>query len=164
MLHWARVGVSLVHCVLQVTHDMRRWLPQLVGTPQYMSPELILGYCSDPRASDVWALGCTLLELATGSVPWSSVEVEDSVALMRHIASSGTPPPSSKQLAPGLTDMLSRCFLPETQRPSAAELLHHAWLSQSCAPPRRIRRRTVLLPTIPSPRVVDDAVDVGCHG
>lgn len=43
----------------------------LTGTPRYMSPEL---YCEEkPKysvASDIWALGCTILELATGKLPW----------------------------------------------------------------------------------------------
>ena len=42
----------------------------LTGTPAYLAPEVLeLGTYS--VASDVWAVGCTLLELITGYPPWS---------------------------------------------------------------------------------------------
>ena len=35
-----------------------------------MAPEILFG---DPygRRADIWALGCTILEIATGEQPWS---------------------------------------------------------------------------------------------
>jgi serine/threonine protein kinase len=39
------------------------------GTPRYMAPEL-WDTNTYTQASDIWALGCTLAELATGSRPW----------------------------------------------------------------------------------------------
>ncbi|CCW69706.1 unnamed protein product [Phytomonas sp. Hart1] len=40
----------------------------IMGTAPYMAPEAVRGIYS--AASDVWSLGCTALELATGHVPW----------------------------------------------------------------------------------------------
>ena len=136
-------------------------MAQVVGTPPYMCPELILGRCLDLRACDVWAVGCTLLELATGTTPWSGTELHDAVPLMRHIALCGHPPPVPARLPSGLADMVQLCFAPEEARPTARQLLCHKWLSPPSERPCRIVRSTVLLPTIPSPRVGSGVADAG---
>lgn len=49
----------------------------LTGTPMYMSPEMIK---NDKRgrhgATDVWSLGCVILQCATGKKPWSNLDNE----------------------------------------------------------------------------------------
>ena len=49
----------------------------LTGTPMYMSPEIIK---NDKRgklgATDIWSLGCVILECATGKKPWSNLDNE----------------------------------------------------------------------------------------
>jgi len=49
----------------------------LTGTPMYMSPESIK---NDRRgrhgATDIWSMGCVVLEFATGKKPWSNLDNE----------------------------------------------------------------------------------------
>lgn len=42
---------------------------EIIGTPQYMAPELFLGVDADAR-SDLWAFGCLLYEMLSGRKPF----------------------------------------------------------------------------------------------
>ena len=47
------------------------------GTPYYMAPELFSDEGVYSFASDMWALGCVLFELATGKPPFSATGLKD---------------------------------------------------------------------------------------
>jgi len=66
----------------------------MVGTFQYMAPELLEGKDADAR-SDLWALGCVLYEMATGK---RAFEGKSQASLISAIMSSE--PPRMSQLAP----------------------------------------------------------------
>jgi mitogen-activated protein kinase kinase kinase len=49
----------------------------LAGTPMYMAPEVIKNEKSGRLgSSDMWSLGCCLLEIVTGRKPWSNLDNE----------------------------------------------------------------------------------------
>lgn len=49
----------------------------LTGTPMYLSPETVKGERRGKKgAMDVWAVGCVILECATGHRPWSNLDNE----------------------------------------------------------------------------------------
>ena len=61
-----------------------------VGTPSYVAPEVARdGNAS--RASDVWSLGCTLLEMYTAKVPYEELMLSPRVLLTR-LTTSPAPP------------------------------------------------------------------------
>jgi Tol biopolymer transport system component len=66
----------------------------VVGTFQYMAPEVLEGGEADPR-SDLWALGCVLYEMATGK---RAFEGRSQASLISAILSSE--PPRLSQIAP----------------------------------------------------------------
>jgi mitogen-activated protein kinase kinase kinase ANP1 len=60
------------------------------GTPHWMAPESIVDALYNIK-TDIWGLGCTLLELATGQMPWHE-KAFDSHKIMMHIGSKNEVP------------------------------------------------------------------------
>jgi len=95
-----------------------------------MAPEVIkqAGY---GRQADIWSLGCTVLEMATGKPPWST-EYKDQVSALYNIAISNSTPPIPDFLSEQCKDFLMQCFRRNArERPNAKRLLRHLWLSGS---------------------------------
>ncbi|KAK7196407.1 protein kinase [Novymonas esmeraldas] len=102
----------------------------MVGTPYWMAPEVIKceagGY---GMKSDVWSIGCTMVEMLTGKPPWP--ECNSMWAAVYKIANStGLPTEIPADIDPELMDLLRRCFERNPKlRPTAAEMLRHPFLA-----------------------------------
>ncbi|XP_075085653.1 mitogen-activated protein kinase kinase kinase 18-like [Nicotiana tabacum] len=98
------------------------------GTPMYMAPEVARGE-EQGFAADIWALGCTIIEMATGGSPWTNVA--NSASLLYKIAFSGQSPQIPKFLSLQAKDFLSKCLRRNPkERWSAKELLKHPFLEE----------------------------------
>jgi mitogen-activated protein kinase kinase kinase 17/18 len=103
------------------------------GTPAYMAPEVARGEAQGP-AADVWALGCTVLEMATGRAPWSSSRVDHALATLRLVGYTDAAPEVPEWLPADARDFLRRCLARRaSDRPAAAELLDHPFIASASA-------------------------------
>eukprot|EP00698_Gefionella_okellyi_P024319 TRINITY_DN8546_c0_g1_i1.p1 TRINITY_DN8546_c0_g1~~TRINITY_DN8546_c0_g1_i1.p1 ORF type:complete len:1153 (-),score=258.95 TRINITY_DN8546_c0_g1_i1:118-3576(-) len=97
------------------------------GTPYWMAPEVIkqIGYGS---SADIWSLGCTIIEMATGKPPFSQFKGH-AVALFQ-IASTEAVPEIPSHFTPEGSDFLSKCFKRNPdERATADELLQHPFVT-----------------------------------
>ncbi|KAL1775174.1 mitogen-activated protein kinase kinase kinase 19 isoform X1 [Sigmodon hispidus] len=104
-------------------------LKSMRGTPYWMAPEVIneSGY---GRKSDIWSIGCTVFEMATGKPPLASM---DRMAAMFYIgAHRGLMPPLPDRFSDSAADFVRLCLTRDQhERPSALELLKHSFLTRS---------------------------------
>jgi serine/threonine protein kinase len=93
-----------------------------------MAPEVARGEEQGP-AADVWALGCTVVELATGRAPWSCADC-DALAALHRIGYTDAVPEVPQWLSAEAKDFLAMCFVRRaSDRCTAAQLLEHPFLA-----------------------------------
>lgn len=80
------------------------------------------------RYSDIWSLGCTIIEMVTGKPPWS--EYNNPLTTMFYIAKSNEPPKLPDSLSPDLVDFLQNCLkIIPGERANCRQLLEHRFIS-----------------------------------
>ncbi|XP_066135155.1 mitogen-activated protein kinase kinase kinase 19 isoform X3 [Saccopteryx bilineata] len=104
-------------------------LKSMHGTPYWMAPEVIneSGY---GRKSDIWSIGCTVFEMATGKPPLASM---NRMAAMFYIgAHRGLMPPLPEYFSENAADFVRVCLTRDQhERPSAVQLLEHSFLKRT---------------------------------
>ncbi|XP_075286328.1 mitogen-activated protein kinase kinase kinase 19 isoform X2 [Opisthocomus hoazin] len=109
---------------LSGTHS--EMLKSVHGTPYWMAPEVIneSGY---GRKSDIWSIGCTVFEMATGKPPLASM---DRIAAMFYIgAHRGLMPSLPDRFSGTAVDFVHACLTRDQhERPSALQLLDHPFV------------------------------------
>ncbi|PKA61472.1 Mitogen-activated protein kinase kinase kinase ANP1 [Apostasia shenzhenica] len=99
----------------------------VMGTPAFMAPEVARGE-EQSFAGDIWALGCTVVEMATGGSPWP--EISDPVAAIHRIGFSSDVPAMPAWVSGDAKDFVSRCLMRDPkQRWTAEELLRHPFMA-----------------------------------
>eukprot|EP00762_Andalucia_godoyi_P001615 ANDGO_00302.mRNA.1 Mitogen-activated protein kinase kinase kinase A len=124
-----------------VTPRGARGEESIMGTPFWMAPEVVMGH-GHRRESDIWSVGCVIIEMATGSPPFS--EFSPPLTALYHIGTSEHPPPFPNDFSPEGIDFLKLCFQRDPkQRPGARFLLEHPWLQAHSTIPRAVRPKTL---------------------
>ncbi|KAM7264099.1 hypothetical protein ACFE04_001782 [Oxalis oulophora] len=98
------------------------------GTPLWMAPEVLRNEEFDFTA-DIWSLGCTVIEMATGRPPWSG-DISNPVAAVMKIACSDEIPEVPAHFSKEGIDFLTKCLERDPKkRWKAWELLEHPFIT-----------------------------------
>ncbi|XWS75614.1 hypothetical protein CRYUN_Cryun01aG0106200 [Craigia yunnanensis] len=105
--------------------DVETCMTSFPGTAVYMPPESVTdGKIS--AALDIWSLGCIVLEMITGKLPW---EYQNLMDLAIKIGFAEYPPKIPKTMSSTGKDFLMKCFERDpSKRWTADMLLTHPFL------------------------------------
>ena len=99
-----------------------------LGTVLWMAPEV----CREEEvhaSCDIWALGCTVLQMVTDRLPWAEREFEHPIAAFFHIATCAEGPKVPNTVQPLTRSFISDCVAVQAHhRPACAALLAHPWV------------------------------------
>jgi serine/threonine protein kinase len=98
---------------------------QVVGTPYWMAPEIIQ-LSGASSASDIWSVGCTVIELLQGKPPYHNLAAMPALFAIVN----DDHPPLPEGISAAARDFLMQCFQKDPNlRVSARKLLRHAWIT-----------------------------------
>lgn len=116
-------------CLNHTASNSGDLLKSVHGTPYWMAPEVITetGY---GRKSDIWSVGCTVYEMATGKPPLAHM---DKMAALFYIATQrGLMPSLPDGFSENAKDFVRRCLTSDQRlRPYADQLLKHSFIPQN---------------------------------
>ncbi|GMP44717.1 hypothetical protein CsSME_00013523 [Camellia sinensis var. sinensis] len=92
------------------------------GTTLYMAPESIRHEDYEPEA-DIWALGCTILELLTGKEPWKCDRNTERVTILFKIASTQEIPEIPSGFSEEAEDFLKKYLVRDPKSRWTADML-----------------------------------------
>nr|XP_018669614.2 RGS domain-containing serine/threonine-protein kinase A [Ciona intestinalis] len=103
-----------------------RQFKSVVGTPYWMAPEVINGKAKYGPKSDVWSLGCTVIEMATAKPPLHELGI---YGAMYHIGEGRPMPVLSNNFTKHARSFVIQCLrIDPSSRPTADELLQHKFM------------------------------------
>lgn len=103
--------------------------PSLRGTCMYMAPETVVDNVQDP-SSDIWALGCVVLEMFTGKHPWDRKPDLNDEDILRLISDKFESPTIPTGISKEGKEFLKGCLVRKSMfRLTAEMLLDHPFVA-----------------------------------
>jgi len=100
----------------------------LIGSPCWMAPEIMSQEKYDGKA-DIWSLGITCLEMATGAPPHYGAHP---VQVMNLIVASPPPVLEGEQFSKCFKEFVALCLVKDPEkRPTLTQLLRHAFVKKA---------------------------------
>jgi serine/threonine protein kinase len=119
----ADFGVS---AKLSTIHSKR---DTVIGAPYWMAPEVINAESHDGKA-DIWSLGISLIEMAEGKPPLSTIHPMRAIFIIPN-----QPPPTLSQVdqfSPELNDLVAQCLVKDpAKRAAPKDLLQHPFVKDA---------------------------------
>ncbi|UJR16149.1 hypothetical protein I4U23_003060 [Adineta vaga] len=112
--------------IARVLDSARDLATTVIGTPYYMSPEILLNKPYGQK-TDIWSLGCCVYEMITYEHPFNA---KDMPALISKIISNETPQISQRYSQPLRDIIVSLLKKSPDERPTAKVLLQNSYIKQ----------------------------------
>ncbi|CAE8644010.1 unnamed protein product, partial [Polarella glacialis] len=104
------------------------------GSVFWMAPEVMKFKAG--RRSDIWALGCTVIEMITAEAPWPNLRIEKLpvTEMLRRIVEGTEIPPLPEKIPNDCRSFLERTLVRDhMKRPYAKQLLTHRFVVQDAS-------------------------------
>ena len=99
----------------------------MVSIFRFMAPEMFDKQKKTTIASDIWSVGCVLIQMLTQNPPWGKITEQE--LMYMYVKSTHPTYTIPENISPHVNDMLSACFAYEpNDRPGADVLLQHPFL------------------------------------
>jgi mitogen-activated protein kinase kinase kinase len=104
------------------TGSIEESMKAIRGSVPWMAPEVIK-QSGHGRPADIWSVGATMIEMATGKPPWPEFS-NNNFATLFHVATSTTPPPIPMELSSDCRHCISMCMMIDpSERLTAQQLV-----------------------------------------
>ena len=102
-------------------------MTSMQGTPNWMAPEVIKSGGAT-RFSDIWSIGCTIIEMFSGEPPYR--DKNNPISILNCIAKNNEPPRIPEDMSDQLKDFVEKCLIIEPEkRYNVYQLKKHPFIS-----------------------------------